>query len=70
VSVKIYNMLGQEVRTLVREPMIAGYHETVWDGTNSSGRVAGSGIYFYRFEASPINGEAKFLQIRKMILLK
>jgi hypothetical protein len=46
VTLKIYNILGSEVRMLVSEPMISGAHSIVWDGKNSFGANLSSGVYF------------------------
>ena len=47
VSVRIYNMIGQEVRTLVNTFQEAGLHSVVWDGRNNSGAIVSSGHYLY-----------------------
>lgn len=44
VVLKIYNVLGQEVRTLVNNEMRAGFHSIIWDGRNRSGVRVASGI--------------------------
>jgi flagellar hook assembly protein FlgD len=64
VSLKIFNVLGQEVRTLVNDYETAGYKQVRWDGKNNSGKAVASGIYFYRIEVG------KFIQSRKMLMLK
>ncbi len=64
VTIKIYNILGQEVRTLLRSDMPEGYHQTVWDGRDSRGRSVSSGLYLYRLQSGE---QAK---IRKMLLIK
>ena len=51
VSLKIFNMLGQEVVTLVDGKMSTGSHEVVWDGRNASGQTVASGTYIYRLSA-------------------
>jgi hypothetical protein len=48
VTLKIYDILGKEVRTLVNENKSAGYHSVMWDGRDNSGRQVTSGIYFYK----------------------
>jgi rhodanese-related sulfurtransferase len=64
VSLKIYDLRGNLVRTLVQGIREPGIHTTFWDGTDESGRRVQSGVYLYRLQ----NGrEAK---IRKMVLLK
>lgn len=64
VQLVIYNLLGQEVRTLVREAMDAGFHSIVWDGMDEYGKQVASGIYIYRLSAT------NFTQVRRMMLLK
>jgi len=59
VSLIVFNILGQEIATLVREEKLPGRYEVVFDGTKLS-----SGIYFYRLQAD------KFVQSRKLVLLK
>jgi len=46
VTVKIYSLRGELVRTLVAEPLPAGQHELVWDGATDAGQPVGSGVYF------------------------
>jgi hypothetical protein len=48
VRMDIYNIKGQLVKTLVNQTMLAGTHSVVWDGKDENGRVASSGVYFYR----------------------
>jgi len=64
VSLKIYNIKGQVVTTLLKERVDAGVHTVRWDGRNDSGEKVSSGVYFYRFTA----GERSF--VKKMVLLK
>jgi hypothetical protein len=64
VSLKIYNLAGQEVRTLVDEEKRAGEHQVFWDGKDNSGKDVASGIYFYHVRAK------NFTQTKKMVLLK
>ena len=63
-SVKIYNLKGQLVRTLVNETMNAGYQKVVWNGTDDNQKSVASGIYFYR-----VNNAGKTIT-RKMLLAK
>lgn len=64
VTLKIYNMLGQEVKTLVSAHQAAGVKEVAWDGTNNAGAQVASGIYIYRLEAND------FVASRRMLLMK
>ena len=63
-TLKIYNVLGEVVRTLVDEPMSPGVHHKIWDGKDGQGNQVASGIYFYRLRAG------KFSETKKMVLLK
>jgi flagellar hook assembly protein FlgD len=64
VSLKVYNTLGQLVRTIVDGQKPEGHHEAVWDGRNETGASVASGIYIYRM----ISGS--FVQTKKMLLMK
>lgn len=70
VSLKIYNVLGQEVARVFEGEQPAGYHEAVWDGRALSGSPSASGVFFYRLEAQPTNGAPAFIGIKKMVLVK
>jgi len=63
-SVKIYNLKGQEVSTLVNNEMAEGNHSVVWNGTDFNGKPVSSGLYFVRVQN---NGNAV---TRKMLLSK
>ena len=64
VLLKVYNTLGQRVRTLIDEEKEAGSHSTRWDGKDALGEMVASGIYFYRLTAG------EFAETRKMVLLR
>ncbi len=64
VTLKIYNLLGEEVRALLDdEPQTPGYHTTIWDGRNKYGKPVAGGIYIYQIRF------ATTILTRKMILL-
>ncbi|MFQ6092586.1 MAG: FlgD immunoglobulin-like domain containing protein [bacterium] len=65
-TLKIYNILGQEVRALVDEHKGPGYYEVTWDGRNEKGDEVSSGVYSYRLS---VNG-ARWSETRKMVLLR
>lgn len=50
VTLKIYNLMGQEVRTLFSGRMKAGQNEVLWDGRNAAGQQVSSGTYIYRLQ--------------------
>jgi flagellar hook assembly protein FlgD len=65
LDLKIFNIRGQLVRTLVEgEPHFRGEYQVTWDGRNDSGRPVTSGVYFYRMTTP------SFDQVNKMLLLK
>jgi hypothetical protein len=64
VSLKIYNTLGQEVRTLVNEDQSAGFKEIMWDGKNNTGNVVPTGVYMYRIVAG------NYVKSQKMMMVK
>lgn len=68
VSVKIYNILGQEVLTLVNKQQAAGYYSLNWNGKNSQGCQVTSGVYIYRLVAK--SADKTFMQSKKMMLIK
>jgi hypothetical protein len=61
---KVYDIAGNLVRTLVDEQRDAGSHTVTWNGRDDSGRMAATGVYLYRFEA----GDS--VQTRRMTLVK
>jgi hypothetical protein len=69
VTLKIYNMLGEVVTTLVNEEVSAGHYSSVWNGADDNGFQLSSGIYFYEMKANGNNGKA-YSQMKKMVLLK
>lgn len=64
VSLVIYNLLGEPVRTLVEGELGPGWHQYAWDARNQRGRRAASGLYLYRLRV----GDR--VQTRRMVLLK
>ncbi|MFQ5583735.1 MAG: FlgD immunoglobulin-like domain containing protein [Calditrichia bacterium] len=71
VVIKIYNVLGEEVRTLVDNHMEIGFHSVIWDGRDETGRELPSGIYIYRFQVSSGNVAGNsFVSVKKLTLLR
>ena len=65
MTLQIYNVLGQVVRTLVAsEAQNAGRYQIRWSGMDDRGVSVSSGIYFYRISAG------EFQNVRKLMLLK
>ncbi len=64
VSLRVYDISGRLVKTLVAEPRAAGTHRFAWDGLSDEGRECSSGVYFYEVVAGD------FKETRKMVLMK
>ena len=64
VSLKVFDILGQEVTSLVNGQLTAGSHEINFNALNLN-----SGVYFYRIEANGVDG-TNFTSVKKMILTK
>ncbi|GEM_PF-2925611 len=64
VSLKVYNIVGQEVTELFNGILPAGGFRTTWDGTDMNGKSVSSGVYFYRLQASD------YAETKKMLLMK
>jgi len=64
VRLEIFNVLGQQVKTLVNEYQNAGNYDVIWDGLNNNGSSVASGIYFYRLTTD------KEQATKKMMMLK
>lgn len=63
-SLKVYNILGEKVKTLFDEAKYPGNHSVTWDGTNERGEKVSSGVYLYRLTTG------KYSETKKMTLLK
>jgi len=63
-TLKIYDILGREVRELVNSRQSPGKYRIVWDGKNNQAREVASGIYFYQLNAG------NYKETRKLVLIK
>jgi hypothetical protein len=78
VTLKVYNIAGQEVATLVNEAKKAGKYEITFDAKNVTGSSLASGVYLYRVSVRTPSGEAihsegkagNFSEVKKMVLLR
>ena len=70
VSMKVFNLVGQEVATLANGTFEAGRHQATWDGTDNLGHSVASGIYFYRLQANDLRSGSAFVRTMKMLLVK
>ena len=64
VRIKVYDILGKEIATLVNGQKPAGNYQITWDGTDNFGNKVTSGVYFYQINTD------NFVQTKKMILMK
>ncbi|MBI5804536.1 immune inhibitor A [candidate division TA06 bacterium] len=64
VSLVVYNVLGEQVKTLANDTRKAGFYTVTWNGTDDNGRQVSNGIYFYKL----ISGE--FQSTKKLTVLK
>ena len=64
VVISIYNMLGQQIGTLIDTQYAAGFHSVRWDGKDRNGSPVSSGVYLYQIQAG------EFSQVRKMSLIR
>jgi flagellar hook assembly protein FlgD len=63
-SLRIYNLRGQLVKTMIDDELSPGRYELTWDGTDENGEKVASGVYLYRLKTPQIQ------TTRRMILLK
>ena len=63
-TVRVTNVLGETVTTLLDEVLAAGRHAIEWRGVDQTGKSVPSGVYFYSLRAGD------FVEVRKMVLLK
>ncbi len=64
VSLEVYNVIGQKIKTLLNGYYASGEYEIHWDGTTDNGEKVSSGIYFYRLTSD------EYSRTRKMIMMK
>ena len=65
VILKIYNILGSEVNTIVNGKQDKGFYSVEFNGS-----ILSSGVYIYRLEVKPSDGSKGFSQMKKLMLLK
>ena len=63
VSLTVFNISGQKIRTLIDDFRSKGLHTVIWDGRDNVGRNVGTGIYFYRLQRNDM------VDMRKMLLI-
>jgi hypothetical protein len=69
-TLTVFNMLGQEVRTVWSGPAAAGINSLTWNAVDGAGRNVASGLYFYRLTVAGGNGKNIFTGVQKMLLVR
>lgn len=64
VVLKIYNIRGSQIRTLVNTHRKAGYHKVIWDGKDDTGNMMSTGAYVYALKAGEFSDAKKFLLLK------
>lgn len=64
VSVEIFNIRGQKIKTLINEKKGAGRHSIIWDGTDGKGANVSSGIYFYLMKTDSYENARRMLYLK------
>jgi hypothetical protein len=64
VQVELFNVLGQRIRTLVRDQQPAGVYRVTWDGTDDAGVQVSSGMYIVRLRAGEFTASKKVMLLR------
>ncbi len=64
VTLKIYNLLGEEIATLIDETRPAGFHAAVWDGRDQAGQSVASGVYVYQLVGDGVRLTRKLLMLK------
>ncbi|MBT4978259.1 MAG: T9SS type A sorting domain-containing protein [Gemmatimonadetes bacterium] len=64
VALSVFNLVGQQVRRLVREVRTPGFYQIVWDGRDDRGQEMASGVYIYRLQVGDLAEARKLLLLR------
>ncbi|RLC54287.1 MAG: hypothetical protein DRH79_00975, partial [Candidatus Cloacimonadota bacterium] len=64
VTIVIYNIKGEKVKTLVRERKEPSYYQTIWNGKDDTGKTVSSGVYFYQTKIGDYNSYNKMLLMK------
>jgi len=71
VTLEIFNIRGQKIRTVTDEQKAAGYHTATWDGKDAFGNDVASGVYVYRIRVRPVASDAQLFEaFKKMTLVR
>lgn len=68
VAMRVYNAVGQEVRTLLENELSTGTHSITWDGKDNGGKLVGTGVYIYVLQHNTNN--QTLILARKLLMLR
>ncbi len=64
VTITVYNILGQKIRTLISQKQSVGDHQVIWDGRDDGGHEVASGVFIYQLRAG------EYVDVKKMVLMR
>jgi hypothetical protein len=64
VTIKVYNILGKEIKTLLNENLSSGNYNLIWDGKNNNGQRVSSGTYFINMVSGDFNKSIKTVMVK------
>lgn len=70
ITIRIYNILGEVVKTITENEIISGTKNYIWNTADYSSRNLSSGVYFVRIENTELNTGKKYVKAQKILLLK
>jgi flagellar hook assembly protein FlgD len=70
VVLKIYDLMGKEVKTLIHRTENAGFKNIMWDSKDKNGISVSSGMYFFRIDAFSNENDEEFHETKKMVLIR
>jgi flagellar hook assembly protein FlgD len=70
IRLRVYDIAGRAVRTLVHDRLEPGYYVATWDACDDSGIRLPAGVYFISYSVQPVDGANGYHQVEKNILLK
>ncbi|NIT59597.1 MAG: T9SS type A sorting domain-containing protein [Aliifodinibius sp.] len=64
MTITVYNILGQKIRTLISQKQSVGDHQVIWDGRDDGGHEVASGVFIYQLRAG------EYVDVKKMVLMR
>ncbi len=70
VSLNVYNILGEEVKTLINNQQFIGLPSIIWRGDNNQGSTVATGVYFARLAAKSVDGTSSYASTIKLVFMQ